>query len=203
MRPVAAALLVCALSAQVVSKEERKDGFKPLFNARNLNQWKGDPRVWKVSNGIIVGSTDDIQIAQNTFLIYKKELGNFHLKFQVKLRNGNSGVQFRSEELPDYVVRGFQADMAEAGYWGSIYDERGKRGVIVDGWKGKAEAVVRKGDWNEYEIYCNGDTIWLKINGLATAELTDSSRLSGVLALQLHRGPGMKVFFRNLRIKRL
>jgi len=199
-------LLVAVLGAagqSVVSPEEKKDGFQSLYNRRNLRQWKGDRRLWRVNNGVIVGSTDDLQIPGNTFLIHKKEVGNFHLKLQVKLRNGNSGIQFRSEELPDFVVRGLQADMAEGNWWGSIYDEKGKRGVIVNGWTGKAEKVVKPEDWNDYEILANGDSITLKLNGVVTAELKDSSRTRGVLALQLHRGPAMKVYFRNMRIKRL
>ena len=199
-------LLLAALGAagqSGVSREEKKDGFKPLYNRRNLRQWKGDGRLWRVNNGVIVGSTDDLQISQNTFLIHRKEFGDFHLKFQVKLRNGNSGVQFRSEELPDFVVRGLQADLAENNWWGSVYDEKGKRGVVVNGWAGKGEKVVKPEDWNDYEILARGDSITIKLNGATTAELRDSSRMNGVLALQLHRGPAMKVYFRYLRIKKL
>ena len=205
MRIVSVILLAAtALFGQTgISREEKQDGFKPLYNRRNLKQWRGDGRLWRVNNGVIVGSTDDLQIMQNTFLIHKKEFGDFHLKFQVKLRNGNSGVQFRSEELPDFVVRGLQADMAENNWWGSLYDEKGKRGVIVNGWKDKAEKVVEAGDWNDYEIQARGENISLKVNGVTTAEWKDSTRLDGVLALQLHRGPGMKVYFRNLRIQRI
>jgi len=192
-----------AFGQPVVSKQEKKDGFKSLFNRRNLKQWRGDRRLWRVNNGVIVGSTDDLQIAQNQFLLLKKEFADFHLKLQVKLRNGNSGIQFRSEELPDFVVRGLQADLADGNWWGSIYDERGKRGTIVNGWTGKAEHVVKNDDWNDYEIIAVGDSITLKVNGVVTAELKDSTRPSGVIALQLHRGPPMKVYFRNLRIKRL
>ena len=187
--------------AQSISKEEKKEGFKPLFNGKNLSEWKGDTRLWKVENGVIVGSTDGIEIPHNTVLIHKKQFGDFHLKFQVKLRNHNSGVQFRSEELPDFVVKGLQADMAEGNYWGSIYDERGTRGIIVNGWKGKAEKVVKNNDWNDYEIYCKGDTIRITVNGVVTADIKDTSKMSGVLALQLHKGPGMRAEFRNMRIK--
>jgi hypothetical protein len=64
--------------------------------------------------------------------------------------------------------------------------------------------VVRRHDWNEYEITCDGDFIQLKVNGLVTAELRDPSvRRSGVIALQLHMGPPMEVEFRNMRIKEL
>lgn len=204
IRIVSLALVaVLSLNAQKLTREEKKDGFRQLYNRKNLKQWKGDARLWSVNNGVIVGSTDDLQIPHNTFLIHKKEFGNFHLKFQVKLRNGNSGVQFRSEELPEFVVRGLQADMAENNWWGSIYDEKGKRGVIVNGWKSKAETVVKAGEWNDYEILAAGEMITIKVNGLTTAELKDNARLTGTLALQLHRGPGMKVYFRNLRIKKL
>ena len=200
---IIALLTAGALSGQEISASEKKEGFRPLYNGKDLSQWKGDPRLWKVQAGAIVGSTDGIQIEHNTFLIHKEPVSNFHLKLQVRLRNHNSGVQFRSEELPDFVVKGLQADMAEGNWWGSIYDEKGERGVIVNGWKGRAERVVKAGDWNDYEILADGERIEIRVNGLLTAELQDSTRKSGVLALQLHRGPGMKVEFRNLRIKTL
>lgn len=204
VKPVVALALVAVVSlAQPLSREEKKQGFKPLFNGKDLSEWKGDSRLWRVEKGVIIGSSDGVKLPHNTFLIHKQEWGDFHLKFQVRLRNHNSGVQFRSEELPDFVVKGLQADMAEGNWWGSIYDEKGTRGVIVNGWKGKAETVVKPGDWNDYEIYAKGDEIRITVNGLVTAELKDSSRLSGVLALQLHAGPPMQVEFRNLRIKRL
>lgn len=191
-----------ALAAQTMSSEA-KEGFKPFFNGKDLSEWKGDPRLWKVQDGVIVGSTDGVKLTHNTFLIHSGEYGDFILRFQVKLRNHNSGVQFRSEELPDFVVKGLQADMAEGNYWGSIYDEKGTRGLIVNGWQGKADKVVKANDWNDYEISCKGDQIRITVNGIVTAELRDSSKLSGIIALQLHAGPGMKAEFRNLRIKTL
>ena len=45
-------LLLCAASAFA------KDGFKPLFNGKNLDGWDGDPRLWKAEDGMIVGSTE-------------------------------------------------------------------------------------------------------------------------------------------------
>jgi hypothetical protein len=186
-----------------VTPQEKKEGYRPLFNGKNLDGWDGDPRLWKVENGEIVGATEGVTLTANSFLITKKTYGDFDLKVQVKLRNHNSGIQFRSEALPNWVVRGLQADMAENNWWGSIYDEKGKRGVVVNGWKGKGEKVVKPNDWNDYEVYCKGDLIQLRLNGLLTAELHDSSKPRGVIALQLHRGPAMEVRFRNLRIKEL
>jgi hypothetical protein len=179
-------------------------GFKPLFDGKTLNGWKGDPRLWKVVDGVIVGSTEGVSLTKNTFLIYEPaKFSNFILRAEVKLRNHNSGIQFRSEELPEYVVRGYQADMAEGNWWGGVYEEKGTRGVMVNGWKGKAETVVRNNDWNEVEIRCEGPKIAIRINGLLTAELTDDVKLSGIIAFQLHAGPPMEARFRNIRIKTL
>ncbi len=178
-----------------------KDGFKPLFNGKNLDGWDGDPRLWKVRDGAIVGSTEGVTLETNSFLITKKKYANFILRAQAKLRNHNSGIQFRSEALPNWVVRGYQADLAENNYWGCIYEEKGTRGVMVDGWKGKAEKIVKLKDWNDLEVRCEGDHIQLKVNGMLTADLHDSVRLDGIIALQLHRGPPMEVSFRNIQIK--
>jgi Domain of Unknown Function (DUF1080) len=178
-------------------------GFVPMFDGKTLAGWDGDPRLWSVRDGAIVGSTEGVSLDGNSFLITKRDYSDFILRADVKLRNHNSGIQFRSEALPNWVVRGLQADMADGNWWGSIYDEKGTRGTIVNGWKGKAETVVRPHDWNQYEVICDGDFIQLKVNGLVTAELHDTSKRSGVIALQLHAGTPMQVEFRNIRIKEL
>lgn len=180
-----------------------QDGFQPLFDGKSLAGWEGDARLWRVENGEIVGSTDGVKITHNTFLIYRQaEFGDFVLRAEVKLRNGNSGIQFRSTALDNYVVHGYQADMAHNNWWGSIYDEKGKRGVMVNGWKGKAQHVVHSG-WNDVSVHCQGNLIRVTVNGMVTAELQDDAKLSGVIALQVHTGPEMEARFRNIRIKTL
>lgn len=192
-----------------ISAFAAEEGFRPLFNGKNLDGWDGDPRLWKVENGELIGSTDGNPIDRNTFLIYKpKEFGNFILRVEMKIRNHNSGIQFRSEAFPGWVVKGYQADAEYNNWWGGVYDEGGKRGVMVNGWKDKAETVVKRGEWNSYEIYCNGDQIRLTVNGMVTAELHDSGKLKGIIALQLHRAAendqrGMEARFRKIRIKEL
>jgi len=179
-----------------------EEGFKPLFDGKTLNGWDGDPRVWKAAGGEIVGSTEGVVLKENTFLIYNREFGDFVLRVKMKLRNHNSGIQFRSEALPNWVMRGYQADAAEDNWWGGIYDEKG-RGVLVNGWKGKAETVVKRGDWNDYEISCKGDLIELSVNGLKTASLKDAVKLKGLIGFQVHQGPPMEVRFKDVRIKEL
>jgi len=192
-------LALCSLSLTVLAQEA---GFRPLFNGKNLDGWDGDPRLWSVRDGMIVGSTEGVKLAHNEFLITKQSFGNFVLRAECKLRNHNSGIQFRSEALPEWVVRGYQADMGENNYWGNIYEEKGTRNTMVDGWP-KAQSIVHLQDWNDYEISCDGDHIQLKLNGVETADLHDSVRLTGIIALQLHAGPAMEAYFRHIRIKEL
>ena len=67
----------------------------------------------------------------NTFLIHQGTFSNFILKVDIKLRNHNSGIQFRSERLPGegWIMKGYQADASEVGdeksAWGNFYEERG------------------------------------------------------------------------------
>src|SRR5207249_7945193 len=78
-----------------------EDGYTPLFNGKTLDGWDGDPVLWSVQDGAIVGSSDGHPFKVNTFLIYKKRnFSDFILKASIKLRNHTSGIQFRSEQLP-------------------------------------------------------------------------------------------------------
>jgi hypothetical protein len=196
------ASLPLAAEQNTLAASEKSAGFQLLFNGRDLTGWEGDPDIWSVRDGLIIGSTEKKDLEANTFLITKKSYGDFHLKAEIKLRNHNSGIQFRSQALDDYVVTGYQADAAEGNWWGSLYGEKTGRGVIVNGWQGKGEKVVKDG-WNSYEIICKGRRITIKLNGMVTVELDDDMALEGIIALQVHRGPKMEVAFRNLKIKTL
>lgn len=195
--------IVCALLLAGLTAVAADPGFKPMFNGKNLDGWEGDSRIWRVEKGEVVGNTDNVKLEDNSFLITKAEYGDFVLRTKIKLRNHNTGIQFRSERLPNFVVKGLQADAAENAWWGSIYDEKGTRGVIVNGWKDKAEKVVRANDWNDYEISANGEVIQIRVNGMLTSELRDTSKPRGIIALQVHKGPGMEVRFKDLEIKSL
>ncbi len=153
-------------------------------------QAAGPAKGW---DGELIDSTEGNKLTSNTFLVYRKaQFSDLILRAKVKLRNHNSGIQFRSEELPNWVMKGYQADMAEGNWWGGVYEE-----------KGKAETVLKPKDWNEVEIYCKGEDIRITINGLVTAELKDSLKLEGLVGLQLHQGPPMEVRFQDIRVQEL
>ena len=129
-------------------------GEKQLFNGKDLTGWHGQLEFWSVQDGAITGhTTAEHMVAENTFLIWDGEAGDFELTFKYKLTDmdgksdkfGNSGVQYRSTVVkPEYsVVAGYQADM-ECGktYSGILYEEKG-RGILA---KRGEKVVVKQSD---------------------------------------------------------
>ncbi len=182
------------------------DGFVPLFDGKSLAGWSGDPELWTVEDGMIVGSTESKKLKHNSFLATSKSYKNFVLKLKFKLRNGNSGVQIRSKQHPDYVVRGYQADIAESRFTGILYEEGG-RGILADVDKDKIAGAFKRDDWNEYVITCDGPRITQVLNGVTTVDYTEKDpekgAKEGIIALQLHVGPKMKIWFKDIEIKEL
>lgn len=199
-----------------------------LFDGNSLAGWSGRDDLWDVKDGVIVGQTSESDpIKQNTFLILDESIeGQFELTLQFKLEGGNSGIQYRSVILDDkeFVVSGYQADIDSTNkFAGILYEEKGrgilaKRGQKVTvGEDGKKQveafakhddlaAAIHRGQWNDYRILVRGNRLEQFINETKMIELIDNqsekARDSGVIALQLHRGPAMKASFKNITIRR-
>ena len=188
------------------AKEKLPPGFKRLFDGKTLKGWKGREGLWKVEDGAIMGqTTPETRLKHNDFLYTEKEYGDFELRLKFRLINHNSGVQIRSKVHKDYRVTGYQADIAERRYTGILYEEGG-RGILADVDQKKIAKIVKKGDWNDYRILCQGKRLQFWINGQPTITYTekkDSAPTKGVIAFQLHGGPPMKVYFKDIIIKDL
>jgi hypothetical protein len=215
LQQIVATLLVAGVPAlsqpNQLTEVERDEGYILLFDGNSLDGWDGDPQLWSVRDGSIVGSSDSHPVDTNTFLIYRKSFDNFVLRLEVRLRNGNSGIQFRSEHVPGpgWIVRGYQADFSDAGErsaWGNFYEERGRGRSLMatqdEGWR-RAKDIVRHREWNRYEIRAEGNRVRLTLNGKVTFEGTDDRTKAGIVAIQLHAGPAMQVECRSIRIKPL
>ena len=208
MRTTAIGLAAIVLAAGAVWAAETEDGFVPLFNGKNLDGWEGDKKLWQAEGGILVGKSPGIK--HNDFLATTKQYGDFVLRFEVRLRpdGANSGVQFRSKRVPNNTeVAGYQADIA-AGWWGKLYDEARRNKVLAGPDAETIRKIVKRDDWNAYEVRAEGAHIVLKVNGTTTADYTeteppDKVARKGVIAVQLHGGGPLTVEFRNLRIKEL
>lgn len=207
-------------------------GFTPIFDGKTLNNWDGEPGFWRVEDGILTGeTTPEKQLKMNTFIIWRGgTTADFEFKAEFRLtETANSGVQYRSTALPGvgpFVLKGYQADMdGKSNFTGMLYEERGRgfvapRGQFVRmaeggvpkliGSTGEADALkslIRIADWNQLHIIARGCVIAHVINGrvmsMCIDEDSNGRAMEGLLGLQLHVGPPMKVEFRNILLKKL
>lgn len=204
--------------------------FKPIFNGRDLTGWDGDARFWSVREGVLRGESTLAALPRgNTFLIWRGGVvKDFELRLKFRIRNGNSGVQYRSKDLGKWVVSGYQAEIEnKQGKVGFLYHEKGRKYLANVGEKveigadGKpkvvgqlarkedliAQGYYRGKDWNEYRIVGRGPHLQHFLNGFQTVDVLDHDpagrALDGVLALQIHAGPPMLVEFKDILLKSL
>ena len=223
-----ASFTVCLTCGSTFAQEKKADpSAVSLFDGKTLQGWSGLSANWSVQDGAITGENKaDAPVAQNTFLVYEKPVKDFELTLEFKIVGGNSGIQYRSKvfDKDKFVVGGYQADIdSNKRYMGINYEERGRgimaeRGEIVSidaqgkksrvGSAGDADALlsqVKWEDWNRYKIVAKGNVLQHYINDQLMSEVQDSesakSAAEGVLALQLHAGPPMKVQFKNIMLK--
>lgn len=202
------------------------DGFVNVFGGRSLNQWSGDPAYWSVEDGAMTGIADGT-LKMNRFITWiPSTIRNFDLRVKVKItEGGNSGIQYRGTSRPDLgldIVTGYQCDVVadNPNYNGMLYEEKGRRilshtgeKVIIDeegqGWVvGKMPVKeFEPGEWHDYRVLVRGNHHQHWINGHPTADLldfdADGRALEGVLAVQVHVGPEMKVQYKDFKIKHL
>lgn len=192
------ASLVFCVAATTVSAQD--DGFVSIFNGKDLTGWSGDPRLWSVEDGAIVGTTDGDakKITQNTSLYYTEDqnIGDFAIKFDYKIaKGGNSGLYYRGwflEGPEKWRMGGYQGDFdGNATYAGIMYGEN-LRGILANlgtvsrvDKDGKIREVarfatpeeiranVKMEDWNSYEIVAQGYVFVHKINGKVTSVFVD------------------------------
>ncbi|MFN3323984.1 MAG: DUF1080 domain-containing protein [Bryobacteraceae bacterium] len=198
-------LLLAAWLAMASIAAAQSD-FKPLFNGRDLDGWEVDtPGLWQVRDGAIVGRHDGLKY--NDFLRTKKHYRNFELRLKFRLINGegNSGIQFRSKPVPNsHEVSGYQADIGMQ-YWGCLYDESRRNKILAQANPGSLDGLDKAG-WNEYVITAIDNRITLDLNGKRTvdyAETEPGMDEKGFIALQVHSGPKIEVWFKDLYIREL
>ena len=198
-----------------------------LFNGKDLAGWEGAPGWWTVEDGALTSkSTAEKPCTECNYLVWKGgKPTNFELTCDFKLSAAaNSGVQIRSETRPNWDTFGYQADMTgDGGLVGFVYHHTrgliGGRGekvtITADGKKevekiGDAAELIKSYKpeaWTTYRIVCHGPDITLYVNGVLMCQITDhdasTAGKGGIIALQMHPGPPMKVQFKNINLKEL
>ena len=205
-------------------------GFELIFDGKTLKDWEGDTNYWRVENGCLVGEvTPDKLLKQNSFIIWRGgETRDFELKVEYRVsERGNSGINYRSVPWTNapWALRGYQADIdGQNKYTGQNYEEKGRtflalRGQVTRLEEGKLPQIIGslgttndllsviKTNWNEYHLIARGSVMTHMLNGRTLSVVIDDDTknrtLNGMLGVQVHVGPPMKIEYRNFRLKRM
>ena len=195
-------LLAAVLAAPWAEPAKSEDSaWITLFNGKDLSGWRvhGEEK-WVVEDGALVGES---AAGKYGYLSTEKTYRDFSLRLKFKPEStGNSGLFFHST-LEGVNIRGLQVevDPAPGKHTGGLY-ESGGRGWLV--WPAEeAEKALRPGEWNDLELEVRGRRIRTRLNGIPAVDFTDPSPkfTDGVIALQIHTGGGVRVRWKDIRVK--
>jgi hypothetical protein len=180
--PVAVMLLFAvAVAAQQLSEEEKKEGFRPLFDGKSFDGWKttpNTPKSWTIDNGMLVLT------GGNNHLFTTDAFEDFVVRFEWRpnKKGYNSG----------FFIRGNHQIQMQQQNCGMLMSSKATRGV--------PDLHKPPGEWNEWEVTCIGSKVSLKVNGKAAWEIDDFKGKKGTIGIEAEGSP---IDFKNLRIKSL
>ncbi|MFK8008828.1 MAG: DUF1080 domain-containing protein [Saprospiraceae bacterium] len=177
------------------------DEWVSLFNGKNLDGWiNHGSEKWYVQDGEIICESGPK--AEYGYLSTVDFYDDFELSLEFKQEaNGNSGVFFRST-LEGTKITGWQAEVAPPeNNTGGIYESYGRGWLIKP--DPKKDIALKMGEWNTMKIKAEGDKVITWLNGVEMIQIEDEKigEGKGAIALQIHDGGGIKVRWRNIKIK--
>jgi ankyrin repeat protein len=196
--------------ANILSAEERKEGFELLFDGTSLNQFDvpaGQEKVWRVVNGVVRNES----ASPGVTLLTKEDFGNYVLKAEFRAHPGvNSAIMLRQGRPQPQAGGGGAAPGYELQIRDKVLTDRTGGGFltgsIVNLQNAPEGTRIVPGQWNTFEVTMNGNHIVVSYNGAKVVDVRDSRLGSGAIGLQSAHPEdpaGAFVEFRNLKIKRL
>ncbi len=203
-----AAIVVLGSTATCAQPPVDAGGAAPIFDGESFDGWEGNLDWFRIEQGAIVAGSLDRRIPNNEFLASRQQYEDFELRLEFKVlgRGANAGIQIRSRRIPDHhEMIGYQADLGD-NWWGCLYDESRRRRVLARPDGEDVDRVLRRDEWNEYVIRCEGSRIQLWINGLQTVDYIEKEEdieQRGLIGLQIHGGPPSEAWYRNITLEEL
>jgi hypothetical protein len=200
MKRILCLLLIALLGTGYASGAEK---WKSLFNGKNLKGWNvHGTEKWYVEDGLLVCESGPDK--EYGYLSTKKNYDDFELELEfLQEADGNSGVFFRST-FEGTKVSGWQVEVAPPNRdTGGIYESYG-RGWLVR-IPDEKENILRMGEWNKMKIRVVGGRVTTWLNGQQMVDIEDEKIAGGkgAIALQIHDGGGIKVKWRNMKVREL
>jgi hypothetical protein len=184
---------------EILTAQERLEGFTPLFNGRDMTGWTGNTTGYHARDGRMI--CDPAKAGGNVYT--DTEYGNFILRFDFKLsavarmdiqipEGANNGLAILAPLGGDAAYQGMEiqilddtdaqyATLQPYQYHGSIYG-------VVPAKRGYLKPV---GEWNSEEVAANGPQITVKLNGTTIVD-ADIEQASTPQTMDKHEHPGLK-----------
>jgi hypothetical protein len=188
-------------------------GPAPLFDGKTFSGWEGDTnKTWRIEQGALVGGSLQATVPRNEFICTQKAYSNFVLRLKFKLTGTsgfiNGGVQVRSKHIknPAYELSGYQADMGDPEWWGCLYDESRRNKVLAKSDIAEVNKVLKRNEWNNYEVRCEGPRIRVTLNGYQTVDYTEPDgaiEQFGIIGLQIHGGGKAEAAYKDIMLEEL
>ena len=190
-------------SSDAGSTAQEQEGWVSIFNGENLDGWiNHGHEKWYEDNGEIICESGPKE--EYGYLSTEKFYDDYELTLEFKQEaNGNSGVFFRST-LEGVKISGWQVEVAPPEHHtGGIYESYG-RGWLVQP-EPQKDAKLKMGDWNLMRIIVANDKVTTWLNGQEMVSIKDTKigQGKGAIALQIHDGGGIKVRWRNLKVREI
>ena len=212
------------------------DGWSQIFDGKTMQGWDGSPEIWHVEDGSLVAESSPEHPSGTTNIIWRGgQPANFQLRVEMKLEGAgaNGGIQYRSlnpvtpQKYGQWNMKGYQADFDFGNkYTGQLYEQSSPRGIVA--WRGQMvetdagkkprllgtlgnsdelKSFIKAGDWNQFEVIADGNTLIHILNGHIMAILVDNdptfSQSKGLIGFEIE-GPGsVKISQRNVWLKTL
>ncbi|MFH1302814.1 MAG: DUF1080 domain-containing protein [Planctomycetota bacterium] len=180
----------CAADPNQLTEQEQQQGFKTLFNGKDLTGWQHSGN-WKVEDAVMTRS------GKGGSLVYETQPlpDDFELKFEWKVAEGsNSGVYYRPGQY-EYQVLDNQKHVDGK-------NPRTSAASIYFCMPPSHDATQPVGEWNEGRIVCQGTVIQHWLNGKKVIDLdyTDP-RYAWHVALLANRGGNLADRGANLSLQ--
>ncbi len=198
MKQLLVIITCCTITITAISQSKTK-----IFNGKDLTGWtiQGTEK-WYVDKGELVCESGPDK--KYGYLSTNKNYKNFFLTLKFKQEaNGNSGVFIRST-IEGVKISGWQVEVAPPNlFTGGIYESYGRGWLIKP--KPEDEKILKSGKWNKLEIKAVGDEVNTWLNGHKMVYFKDEKigAGEGFIALQIHEGGGIKVRWKDIKIKEL
>ena len=204
-------------------------GFQPIFDG-TLKNWDGDPQYWRVEDKILVGEVTPDNLLKQQQLPHLARRHAQRLRTEGRIPHlraatpasttaasrypapsGSSAATRPTSTAPTNTpartTRRTAAPSSPCAARSPTSTHPAPTVIANLGTADELKAFIHPNDWNQYHLIVRGNLLIHILNGHIMSEVIDDDtpnrKFEGLIGVQVHVGPPMKIEYRSLLIKPL